>query len=269
MSLTLENVQVLRPASLETEGRPYRVKPLEVIDYETDLYAEGTLLVRSGSIGLFAAPKGSALLDEVRRAATAGDGSDREVAQRIREQFIDRKMLPIDEAVRLLIDQPVFASMRYGGRTLATSIFTPPGADIAAVAMPYNGGRLASDGFSLVEHYREDSGAELDAFVLRHAPALTRAESAALDKLPAEMLEMNVGNAALCYALSLVGIAVVVSLATGICCPHWVVRANDPGAASTPMPDLHIGDAQVERMSAATTARHLLRIRREMLEHRL
>jgi hypothetical protein len=269
MSLTLENVQVLRPASLETEGRPYRIKPLEVIDYKADLDADGTVLIRPGTIGLFAAPKGSPLLEEVRRAATAGDGSDRAVAERIREQFVDRQMLPIEEAVRLLIDQPVFASMRYGGRTLATSIFTPPGSDIAAVAMPYNGGRLAQDGFSLVEHYREDSDAELDGFVLRHAPELTRSESAALDKLPAEMSEMNVGNAALCYALSLVGIAAVVSLATGICCPHWVVEANDPGSASTPMPDLHLGDAQLEKISAAATARHLLRIRREMLEHRL
>src|SRR5262249_37579084 len=152
MSLTLDDVQVLRPASLETEGRPYRIKPLEVIDYAADLDAErGALLVKPGCIGLFAAPKGSELLEEVRRAATAGDGSDRAGADRIRAMFVDRQMLPVEEAIRVLIAQPVFASLRYGGRTLATSVFTPPGSEIAAVAMPYNGGRLASEGFSLVE----------------------------------------------------------------------------------------------------------------------
>ena len=264
MAAALEEFAVLRPAALEMEGRPYRVKKLELIDYRPERSAD-TLLVSPGCIGIFIGPKGSALLAEVREAATGGKESGG-FADRLRSQLADRPGMPVADAVDLLLKQPVFGSVRYGGRTVVSSVFPAPGAPLAAIALPYNGGQLAPGAFSLVEHYLEGRTEELDGIAIRHSPQLTAAEKAALDKLPPEMAELNVGTAVFCFALSVIAIAAAVSLATGICCPQRGVSLPSDTTSSTPVPNVHITDVQLSNMSAALAARELLRIRREILE---
>src|SRR5262249_38091623 len=54
------------------------------------------------------------------------------------------------------------------------------------VLLPFNTGRPAKDGFTLVEHYKEGSDRELDAVVLTHRHERTTAEVAANLQVPAE-----------------------------------------------------------------------------------
>jgi hypothetical protein len=51
----------------------------------------------------------------------------------------------------MVVDSPVFASIAYGGEALSKGIFLPDGVDLVAFAFPYNGGRLDSNGCTLVE----------------------------------------------------------------------------------------------------------------------
>lgn len=267
MAITFSDLEVLRPAALEAEGRPYRVTQLEVLDYQPTYGDLDTILVRPGCIGVFVGPKPSPLIAAVRHAIRANDGTDQRLANTIREQLAGRARIALEDAVDLLVQQPVFASIRYGGRTLVSSLFAPPGLPMAAVAIPYNGGTLAPRGFSLVEHYTPGATDALDAVLVRHTPQLTKGEKAALDRLPTDLAEMNVGTAALCFALSAVAIASAVCLATGICCPHRPrVPRDDEDFATTP--DFHLQDEQLTQMNPALAARHLLRIRRDALEGR-
>ena len=56
------------------------------------------------------------------------------------------------------------------------------------------GGKLADARLLLVEHPVSDNVKPLDVLVLRHLPELTKAERAALQKVPAEQRAMNVGR---------------------------------------------------------------------------
>jgi hypothetical protein len=94
-----------------------------------------------------------------------------------------------------MLAEPVWADVRYGGKTLANALWVPPDLDAAVVVFPYSGGRLAADGFSLIEHVVAGADAGLDAILLVHAPELTAAERSILRRVSEEESEQVVGEA--------------------------------------------------------------------------
>jgi hypothetical protein len=161
-------------------------------------------------------------------------------------------MVSIEEAVAILIVQPVFASVRYGDRTMAQSLVAPEAGDVCVVPMAYNGGYLASDSFKLVEHFLPDSDAQLEAIVVRHAPSLSPAERAALQAVPADQREWSIAQPMACYAITAVTVTLVLAGATYAC----------PGIAA---PET-LPEEEIKRIGPAATARRLLAIRRRILE---
>lgn len=144
-----------------------------------------------------------------------------------------------------------------GGRfTLASSLFVPEDLDLVIVPMPYNGGSLQDVPFTLVERHAADTNTEhYDAILIRRAPRLTEAETEALRLMPPDSLDLNVGRAAMCYAVTAVTVVAVVMFATTAC----------PG---TPI-DIHLDDDVVKRLGPELTARKLIQVRRLALDRRI
>ena len=132
------------PAILEAEKRPIRISQVEVIDH-TEQFRPDTLSLGSpGTMTVFVGRKGTGAIEDV-RAALTGQGDIDKVLFKLR-RFV---LASTDRAlVEMMLQQPVFADIRYGGDVLNKGIFLPNGFDLVLSVFPYNGGRLARDGFS-------------------------------------------------------------------------------------------------------------------------
>jgi hypothetical protein len=250
-----EALEPLRTVAMEVEARPSRKSEIEVLEYEPRHDDQHLLLAKPGTVTLYLAKRGAEVLSEVRRLAFSG-GSDRLLAARLMSQFDKRTVVPMERAAELLTEQPVFASVRYHGRTLAQSLFVPDDLDVCIVPMAYNGGTLSLDEFTLVEHVMPGADTELEAVALRHSPPLSPAERAALAAVPDDQCEWNVTSPMMCYALTGVTIVATVIAATSFCYQITKPAEDEPA----------ISDEEIAAIGPSATARKLLAIRRQILE---
>jgi hypothetical protein len=110
----------------------------------------------------------------------------------------------------------------------------------------------------LIEHYLEDNDRPLHALALRHCPPLTPAEKVALELVPATQMELTVGKAYMCWALSAIALAALATLAA--------VCAAKPGPFNELQDDVHLTEERIRALGPAATARQLLQLRRQELE---
>jgi hypothetical protein len=248
-----EAFEPLRAVALEVEARPSRTSNIEVLDYQPSHVNEHLFLAKPGTVTLFVAKRDAEVLSEIRQVVTTGGDRERLLTARLMAQFERRTVVTLEKAAATLIEQPVFASVRYHGRTLAQSLFVPDDLDVCVVPMPYNGGYLSRDEFTLVEHYSPGAEDRLEAVVIRHAPPLSRAERAALEAVPSDQREWSVSSPMMCYALTGVAIVGAVIGATSFC---YQIEA----------PRREIPEEEIRKIGPAATARKLLAIRRRILE---
>ncbi len=249
------------PAFRETQARPIRVTNLDVIDRSplSDIGA-------SGAITVFIARKGSGALDDVRVAVTEGSGYSQKVLDRLRgptEAPFAGFEISLPEFVQMVVRAPVFADVRYGGEVLNRGLFLPEGLDLAISVFPYNGGRLAREGFSLAEHYQEGTDVALEGLVVRASPPLTAAERAALDKVPEDQSVLNVGTALSCkttwWAVAVMTAVRAIQATAAVTC--FTIVAVQASAAP-------LSEAELAERGPAASARKLLAIRRDLLLRR-
>ena len=251
----MDRATALQLAADELEDRGIKTSKIDVIDYHPSDPKNG-VLAPVGSVTVFIAPAESSLLREVRECAQSKNGQDAKLSQRIRKLFRGREKMSYYQAYQLLRSSDTFATIRYGGKTLATNIFPPPGPDLVVLENPYNGGELSPRELTLVEHFRDHAEARLSAVALRHPPELTKAERAAIESVPADQFEMNLGIRA-------------------SCCDNWTDYAQVVIAATfamlcmePPLPDrVEIDPKVIKRLGPAASARKLLQLRREALGH--
>jgi len=273
----------LRPVALEAEARALRKKAIPLIRYKPKSKDVSTMLAVPGSITVFMARKGSKILDEV-RAAVEGQADEAKLTKRLVEHFNSRRRVSVEQAVKMLQKEDVFADIRHGGTTVAASLFHPDGLECCVVVLPYNGGRLVRGGLTLIERVKgwipnpddpdggplpgdplppipepepgPDPSPELEAIALVHPPRLTRVEKEALARVPASQLELNLGKASDCTAVTGIAVAAVVVL--------LVVAIMTAGCAAFEIPAL--SEARVRQLGSLATARELLAARRNAIE---
>lgn len=250
-------VNEMQVAFRETESRGVRTRKLPVSAVKRSA-AKKPALAPPGSITVYLGRQGSRGLDAVRKALDEGGGdAAQQVFERMRKQLGDRRQVTVREAIEMMVKEPVFAELRYGGATVASHLFVPKGLDVVALVFPYNGGALASEGFVLVEHVREGAGEGLDAVVVRNDPVLTEVEKAALKLVPRDQLVRNVGVSMACDTTGAAVAAVVVAVVL------LVVALATAGCAA--MTDRHLEPDELKRLGPAASARRILDLRRQAL----
>ena len=250
----LKELAVLKAAAAEFETRVPRQTPLELLDYAPKDATSPDVLAPPGSITLFLGRPKSKALSRVREAVKQAAGKDVQLMRELKEVYGRRKMVSLTEAVETLKQQPVIAHLQYGPFTVAKNLFVPDDLELCIVPLPYNGGQLARGGFQLIQAVRPKEKAALEGVMVRHLPPLSPAEKAAIKELPAAFAGFNVGDAAMCYAITAVAIVMVVIFATAAC----------PGS----YPDLHLDEAVIKKIGPEATARQLLALRRTIMEKR-
>lgn len=255
------DLRPLRALSLEAARRPLRRRPLEVIDYHSRSPHPEEHLALLGSISVLAARPGNSFMKEIRRAVADQDEPHTELAKRLYRQYAKRETVSIERAAAIALDQPVFADLHYGGTTLVENVFVPEDLDVALITLPYNGGRLAAGGFSLVEHPRTDDAASLDVLVLRNTPPKTKAEAAALSKVPSEQRALNVGRGPGDVACSVLLLVAAVAVEAAVVAVTFAIT----GKVDVEHIE-HIDPGTILELGPAATARQMVELRRQALQ---
>ena len=173
------------------ESRAQRTRKLKVLSY-APASNRGLQLTPPGSVTFFIARKSASILEAVRTAVGRGGKVDRRLLTRLYEPMARLRPRALAERSAIVKSQPVLAEIRYGGKSLATHLYVN-GDDATIVVCPYNGGRFAADGFSLVEYVADGADSALDVAVVARVPPLSKVERAAIDKVAAEDRAINVG----------------------------------------------------------------------------
>lgn len=250
--MTLNDLKIFAPLVIEAESRPVRLSKPPILPYQAPARASA-VLAEPGTVTVYVFRKDSEFKAKLLRSLLGGNAATNQLVADLNSQYKKRKQVSLQAAVQHLIEQPVFAELRYGARTLASSLFVPDGLDACVFALPYNGGGFSPDGFTLVEHVRSDGDKiQLEAVVVSNPTELTRAEKAALQLVSEDQLELNVGHNVeiMCYALCATALVVLVINATGLC-----GRSSRNTIKS-------MSDAEIRRLGPDLTARRLLELRR-------
>ncbi len=247
---------------VEAQARPIRLTKIEVIDKTSA--AQKTFFGIPGTLTVFVARKGSGAINDLRGALEKGGEDLVKLYRKMVEQVAPLERATLEEAVQQTVHEPVFADLRYGGATLAQGLSVPQEIDMTALFLPYNGGRLAQEGFILAEHFTEGSDTPLEALVVRIDPPLTKAERAALRLVPNDQAINNVGLNDWCdstwIAVVIVAAAVVIPTAVTV---TLAVTAAD--AATLVDVEPHIPEETLKQLGPAASARKLLETRRKIL----
>ncbi len=263
MQTALRDFKTLDALSTEASNRPIRRRSLEVVDYKPTDPRPETHLALEGTITVLAAQPGSRLMAGIRKAVASRDYEQGELARRLYRQYRGRKPVALSRAVKIAVAQPVFADVLHGDMLLVENLFVPEDLEVAFVSFPYNGGHLATGGLTLVEHPRSEKIKPLDVLVLRHMPELTKAERAALVKVPAEQRALNVGSTLIPRACSVVLLTAAVVAEVAIVAVTYAITGKV---------DLehmeHINPADLKKMGPSKSARVLVEKRRGFLKRK-
>jgi hypothetical protein len=254
-------MEAIGPLADEAEKRSLKTTKVDVIDYKPDPSQTQVTLTIPGTLTLFIARANSKILGEIRQAAKKRDEKQiLDITSRLRKQFEARRPMTLAEAANEVIAQPVFAEARYKEKSLAKSLYVPKGLDVCVVPLPYNGGKIRAQDLALTQFLQHGKNDLLEVVAVKHSPVLSKLEKDALRLVPVTDLSSNIGNAAMCYAITGVAIVAAVMGATSFCVGR-VGLPEDPIIN----PIIKITSAQVEKLGPAQTARQLLEVRRQAL----
>jgi hypothetical protein len=247
------------PVVSEITARPTRESKLTVVDAPRS--TKTPRLTAPGTIMVYLAKKRTHAIDEVRAAFKEGGRRLEKLQTDIHKQLKRTKSSSPKAFVELMLRQPVLADIRYGGATLNSGFFLPKGVDLFPIPVAYNGGRLAREGFTLAEYYKEGSDAALEGIVVCSAPSLTDAEKAALRLVPQDQLVRNVAGLADWCDSTWWAIAAAVVAAAEI-----TVQVTCVCAA---MEEVHLSENALKRLGPAASARKLIELRRQVFANSL
>ena len=261
MTSALDVFYKLDALTNEASRRPIRRRELSVIDYKPVDPRPETHLALEGTITILAARPQSRLMAAICAALDLKDGSTEAVARQLYLQYKGRRQKSLPYAIKTALAQPVFADVMHGDLKLLENLFVPDDLEVALLQFPYNGGKLAKSGIALIEHPASEEVAPIDVVVLRHAPSLTKAEIAAIEKVPAEQNALNLGYGPGLVACSVVLLTVAVVVEVAVVAVTFAVTG---GIEFEPMERLDAGE--ISEMGAAKTARVLVEMRRRQLQ---
>jgi hypothetical protein len=190
---------------------------------------EATELQPPGSICITAAPAGSEVLQRLGEAAAGADAATiEEILNPIKRTLSERSPLRLRSLARVIEQTNAFVDVSYGGRQLVPTLFVVDDVPVSRAILPYVGGGLATENFTVTEYLRSDQDRGLDVLITVHEPVVDPEVAAIIERLPADLAGMRLGispEAVACTATATpVVVAVTVAIvgtALGNCSQGW------------------------------------------------
>jgi hypothetical protein len=212
---------------------------------------------------VYVSRRGSPLLKEIRDAAKKPDrGRDRSVARRVIRNARAKAPVPIDEAARRMLTQPVLAHLSYAGTTVAQHLFAESEQDLYVTVLPYAGGPLVAKGFRFDEYLYEDDDDPLECVLVKNPPVLNAAELAAIKKVPPDMAHAFVSPLDIRAATPLAAAALYVVVWGFVVATYTLAKANWDNSGD------HINPQAIDSLGPMASVRAMLRLRIDILKGR-
>lgn len=181
-----------------------------------------------GSLSIYWGKSGSPVMKQLEYGYLAHDiASIEEAAQSVVATFRDRELISLSSAMNELADAPAFFDVRYAGKTLAEALWAPA-ESCGTIVLPYNGGQLKTEDFTIVDYVKPGADTSLaDVFLVLSPPVMTPMEIAAMSAVPADALEVNIsGEKMMCTALVTAALFVAAVTVVTTCCERFFDRLN-------------------------------------------
>ncbi len=250
VSETIPNIMDLRPVFIEYENRKSHQKRVELIDFKRNKELDFKLF-EPGTITALVFRKNKETKERIKELLK--ENKIDHLIEFLFKSYEKREIRPLKDGVKALVKSDVFGELSYNSKILASNIFIPDDMEVAIVPFPYNGGNINEKEFQLAEFYK-DKKTELDAIIIKSTPKLSKHEKEALKLIPSDMTDINIGKAALCYAITAVGVVWTVLAATSFC----------PGMQNDF--NVSLSEKMIDKLGPIASAKELLRLRREYIE---
>lgn len=152
-----------------------------------------------GSIMFFWARKENDLLRKLESAYISHDTRrlDRLYHNRFESDLSKRSLLSLEEAKEEFIESDTFFDLRYDGKVLAESLWESTEEKFGLVILPFSGGRINGNEFTIVEHFLDQDSKDCSPYqvlIVVCQPILSDIEKRALEAVPPEMDEIKIGR---------------------------------------------------------------------------
>lgn len=127
----MEKKDSLREVMLENEARSVRKTKLDVIEIRSQIGSPGL-----GMMIAIVAKKETRVLSHLQALFGEGPAGAEEARQILSKKPI-RPITATRELVHMLVREPVYADVQYGGQALHKGIFVPPGMEAVSTIFPY------------------------------------------------------------------------------------------------------------------------------------
>lgn len=229
-----------------------------------------------GSLAIFVAGRGSGVLARVARALRSRDHRAIDALVRRHAAGIVKHAFRGRTRFQAYRDVPAFGELRYATKSLSYGFFLDRDRDVAVEILPYNGGELRTPEFRFVEYVTPGASEGLECLVAIRPPVLTTLERQMLSKVPANLTEINVGQATIGYAIIAATLAVLAVAAT-VYVTYRVYQdmarererqraaCADAAGGGRPIPCEPAADAELRSLNPTAAARVLLARRAALL----
>jgi len=214
--------KALRDVHFEKLGRSENKSSPEIVLWDAVANDRAYFLLKPppGSINIYWSHSGSTLIKELKEAyVTRDENALGSLSSQLVTAWKERRVRSIPEAARLAIEAPLVFDIRYGGKTLAESLWAPE-EGCGTLTLPYNGGPLQLENFSVVAYLLEKTReASPEVLIVVAPPVLTDLEKQALGTIPSQFSEMLIGRSPVaCTVLVTIVVFVAVVTVVTTCC---------------------------------------------------
>lgn len=252
--------EALRDVHFEKLGRSENKSSPEIVLWEAIPNDRLYFLLKPppGSINIYWSHSGSTLINELKKAYIARDKNALELlSPPLVAAWKKRRVRSIPQAAKLAIEAPLVFDIRYGGKTLAESLWIPEDG-CGTLTLPYNGGTLQLEDFSVVSYLSRSAQEQSpDVLIVVAPPVLTDLETQALQAIPSQFSEMLIGASPVACTV-LVTIVVFVALVTVVttCCQPFHDK----------LAELELTDQSLQEFGPMLSLAKLLEVRGKIFE---
>lgn len=237
--------------------RAFSRASLDVVSYSFAPTASGgdATLAPPGSLVLYIASHHSDALQDIRKAASKNQPMPPSIASQLQTEYGPLAKLDRESIAQSVFDASVFFDVLYQGQPVLSGGSILPGTSLAVYPLPFTGGDINPDAFSVDYYSRPNTKDRLAAFAVSNAPHLTEYEKTIIERVPQDLRHLYVGGGlTVAYAPALV-IAAFAATTITVC---WYKRFGES----------HVADPPQDLLRPAPDIRDLVDIRMRALSGR-
>lgn len=179
-----------RSYDLELQNRELRLSPLCVAE-AANLEADAAGRAIPGAIWICFGTSRSDAMAHVREALSANGSQGLDMLHKLRSGPKTGRHCSVFYQPEQLSRSPLIAEVLYGMHRIAIAVFKHPAPPLICMSLPYSGGKLTHEDFTLAEYSRQENEIKLECCVFIQPPVLSKIEKYLFNLVPGEVSDVD------------------------------------------------------------------------------